>query len=298
MKPACFLILILLLASLLAACAPQGQPPVTAVPTAAPTQSPATATAAPPKPAPTAVSGVISGAVGLMAPPTPHMNIYALDPATGKWAAGSSAANPDSAGVFSLAVEPGSYQVFAFSDDNASAVYSLDGKALALVSVAAGQTVSNIAVQFPGQGVCGIAVGSPASPDGKFKAVEGALDACLASLPPSEGGPQIAKDQPIRFATGPLAVELAGAVIRGQRDRYTLSLLAGEILDVLISSLEGNAVFTILGPDQQPLMGTEEGKDTIQWSVPIQTAGVYAIVVGPTRGNATYTLKVNVIELR
>ncbi len=90
---------------------------------------------------------------------------------------------------------------------------------------------------------------------------------------------------------------LNGAVIRGQRDRYSLSILKGETLEVLISSLEGNAVFSILGPDQTPLPGTEEGKDTIQWSVPVQTDGSYAILVGPTRGNATYTLKVNVSGL-
>ena len=109
--------------------------------------------------------------------------------------------------------------------------------------------------------------------------------------------PKIAIDQSIRFATDPLDVELNGTVIGGERDRYSLSMLAGEILDVQITSLEGNAVFSILGPDQIPLPGTEEGRDTIQWAVPIAVDGVYSILVGPTRGNATYTLKVNVSGL-
>jgi hypothetical protein len=114
---------------------------------------------------------------------------------------------------------------------------------------------------------------------------------------PLSESPKIAKDQQIRFAVGPLDVELSGAVIRGERDRYSLSMLAGEILDVQITSLEGNAVFSILGPDQIALPGTEEGKDTIQWAVPIPVDGVYSILVAPTRGNATYTLKVNVSGL-
>jgi hypothetical protein len=109
--------------------------------------------------------------------------------------------------------------------------------------------------------------------------------------------PQSAIDQPIRFAVGPLDVDLNGAVISGERARYSLSMLAGETLDVQITSLEGNAVFSILGPDQIALPGTEEGKDTIQWAVPIPADGEYSILVGSTRGNATYTLKVSVSGL-
>jgi hypothetical protein len=105
-------------------------------------------------------------------------------------------------------------------------------------------------------------------------------------------GARIAKNQPIRFDTGPVDVTLNGAVISGERDSYTLGMMAGETLDVVISSMEGNAVFTILGPDGNPLPGTEEGKDVNNWSVPITIEGTYSILVGPTRGNATYTLVV------
>ena len=105
-------------------------------------------------------------------------------------------------------------------------------------------------------------------------------------------GARIAKDQPIRFDTSPVNVTLNGAVINGERDRYTLGLMAGETLDVIVTSLEANAVFTIIGPDGNPLPGTEEGKDINNWSVPINVEGTYSILVGPTRGNATYTLVV------
>jgi hypothetical protein len=115
-----------------------------------------------------------------------------------------------------------------------------------------------------------------------------------SELPAPADQPKIHVDQPIRFAVGPLDLSQEGSVIRGERDRYTLSMLAGETLSVVISSLEGNASFSILGPDQNPLPGTEEYKETIQWSIIAAADGEYAILVAPTRGNATYTLKVQV----
>ena len=101
-------------------------------------------------------------------------------------------------------------------------------------------------------------------------------------------------DKPIRFAVGPMDVSVNGAVIRGERDRYTLSMIAGEILSVVIFSVEGNASFSILDPNNNPMPGTEEYKEAIQWSIPIPADGEYAIIVAPTRGNATYTLNVQV----
>ncbi len=105
--------------------------------------------------------------------------------------------------------------------------------------------------------------------------------------------PKIAKDEPIRFDEGAMSVEIDGALISGERDRYTLSAKAGETLEVMVTSLEDNAAFTILGPDNKPLPGTEEGKDCTDWAKPVPADGTYAILVGSTRGNAAYTLKVD-----
>jgi hypothetical protein len=124
-------------------------------------------------------------------------------------------------------------------------------------------------------------------------AVGDAVNAPVA-IPEAALGAKISKYQSIRFAEGPLDFEVSGAVISGERDLYALNILAGETLDVIITSQEGNAVFTIIGPDNNPLPGTEEGKDTNNWSVPITVEGTYSILVGPTRGNATYTLKVKI----
>jgi hypothetical protein len=116
----------------------------------------------------------------------------------------------------------------------------------------------------------------------------------ISDIPPTTDMPKINVDKPIRFTEGTLDVTLDGSVIRGERDRYTLSMQTGEILSVVISSLEGNASFSILDPSQTPMPGTEEYKEAIQWSIVAQTEGEYSIIVGPTRGNATYTLLVQV----
>lgn len=114
------------------------------------------------------------------------------------------------------------------------------------------------------------------------------------NVPQTIFGARIVKNQIIRYDAGPMTLDINGAVISGERDVYRLNGIAGETLDVIITSMEGNAVFTILGPDNNPLPGTEEGKDINNWAVPISVEGTYSIVVGSTRGNATYTLKVSI----
>jgi hypothetical protein len=371
--------------------------------------------AAIPTSTPVPAKGTISGKVGIMAPPSPAMVVYAVDPATGKWGSAEAPANP-SVGEFSIDVPPGSYQLFAFVKDSpgpASAAY-VDEKGLKMVTVAANQKVSDIGVYFPGQAECGISMALPGSPDGKYVAYPGPDAACLAnakaaeqaaaaaqppvasspvrvqfapgssswsistnlqaggssayilgaakgqimtvtvsttpansgtlyirtadgiilqqraypewtmqlpasqdyvvgvdnptqqtiqyfltiSIPPGGNAGLPAKSGPvnqtIRYDAGPLSLTINGAVINGQRDRYNLSLMKGEMLDVIITSTEANAVFSIIGPDGNALPGTEEGKDTNNWAVPAPSDGTYSIVVGSTRGNATYSLVVNV----
>ncbi|GAP21420.1 hypothetical protein [Leptolinea tardivitalis] len=121
-----------------------------------------------------------------------------------------------------------------------------------------------------------------------------ATKSAAASTPSTALGAKIAKDQVIRSDAGLINQEIKGSVIRGERDRYSLQMVTGENFEVLVTSSEGNAVFTIIGPDNNPLPGTEEGKDTNNWSGSIKKEGTYAILVGPTRGNATYTLKVSI----
>jgi hypothetical protein len=301
MKQIQLLLSIILLAALIASCSPKNAPQDLSATVAVILTQTAAAAPTAAKPIPTATQipeGTITGTVSLAIVETPAMNVYAQDPATGKWAMAQTTGSKGE-GKFSLTVPPGTYLLFAYMNAEIFSAYFTDDLALAKVTVAAGQTVADITLRFPGSGDCGVRVGLPASPDGLYPAVPGATAECLANLKATqeaEGmvGPIVAKDQPIRFATGPMAVEVSGTVISGQRDRYTFPALQGENMIVTVSSQERNAVFTILGPDNVPLQGTEEGEDTTDWAGSAEAEGTYAILVGPTRGSTTYTLKVNV----
>jgi len=102
------------------------------------------------------------------------------------------------------------------------------------------------------------------------------------------------RTQRVRFARGRTTAVLNGAVVRGTRDRYILGARAGQTMIVHITSREKNAVFTILGPDAAALEGTEEGADATDWTGELPLNGDYTIWVGPTRGNATYTLEITI----
>ena len=122
----------------------------------------------------------------------------------------------------------------------------------------------------------------------------------LTSISFGQGGGRIedptprGKTQRVRFARGRTTAVLHGAVVRGTRDRYILGARVGQTMIVHISSREKNAVFTILGPDATALEGTEEGTDATDWTGELPMSGDYSIWVGPTRGNATYTLEVTI----
>ena len=84
---------------------------------------------------------------------------------------------------------------------------------------------------------------------------------------------------------------VSGSVIRGERARHLVKAKAGQTLNVSISSDENNAVFQIYSPaEKQTLPGAGETDDAMNWSGKVPADGEYVIVVGPTRGNATYKL--------
>jgi hypothetical protein len=110
----------------------------------------------------------------------------------------------------------------------------------------------------------------------------------------------------IRFDPGASSKDISGAVIRGERSLYSIGARGGQRLSISIASVEDNAVFQIYPPGVQAehrnygveivgakaLPGAAEGEDAKAWSGILPATGAYLIVVGPTRGNATYTLKV------
>ena len=112
--------------------------------------------------------------------------------------------------------------------------------------------------------------------------------------------------QIVRFDPGASSKDISGAVVRGERSLYSIGARGGQRLSVSITAVEDDAVFQIYPPGVQAehsdygveivgakaLPGAKEGEDAKVWSGILPTTGAYLIVVGPTRGNATYRLKV------
>jgi hypothetical protein len=100
---------------------------------------------------------------------------------------------------------------------------------------------------------------------------------------------------PIRFARGASSAVIEGSVLRGERATYSLAARAGQTMTLRIASPEENAVFQLHGPGAgQPLPGAAEGDDARSWQGRLPADGTYLIVVGATRGNASYRLEVAV----
>jgi hypothetical protein len=106
----------------------------------------------------------------------------------------------------------------------------------------------------------------------------------------------------VRFHPGQSSAKLDGALVRGDSAIYSFSAAAGQTADITITSLEDNAGFTIYQP---PAQITHSGSDadvdgsTLQvdgkaWRGELPASGDYYIQVGGDRGNATYTLTVNI----
>lgn len=90
-------------------------------------------------------------------------------------------------------------------------------------------------------------------------------------------------DERVRFAPGASYGTAENAVVRGDRDVYRLGASKGQRMTVVIISLEDNAVFDVVAPNGKTL-ATEQRA----WTTALPAAGDYRVVVGGTRGNATY----------
>ena len=101
--------------------------------------------------------------------------------------------------------------------------------------------------------------------------------------------------QRIKFPRGRTSTAISNAVLREEIDEYLLGAKAGQRMTVEISSVEGNAAFLIHTPGREgTLVGAGQGDDATHWDGELPATGDYVIEVAPTRGNATYRLKVQV----
>jgi hypothetical protein len=99
----------------------------------------------------------------------------------------------------------------------------------------------------------------------------------------------------VRFARGSSSTTIRGAVIRGDRDRYYVGAKKGQTMSVKITSREQNAVFQIyFSGEQESLPGAGETDDATNWSGRLTDDNEYVIVVGGTRGNASYNLTISI----
>jgi hypothetical protein len=99
----------------------------------------------------------------------------------------------------------------------------------------------------------------------------------------------------VRFARGTSSTTIKGAVVRGDLDRYYIGAKAGQTMTVKITSLEKNAVFQIYyHGEEESLPGAGDGDDATHWTGELPIDNEYVIVVGGTRGNASYTLTISV----
>ncbi len=92
------------------------------------------------------------------------------------------------------------------------------------------------------------------------------------------------KTQQVYFDAGKSGTTLSGAVVRGDRDVYLLTAQGGQILYPTLTSTEDNAVFDIVDPSGR-ILATEV---TNPEQIYLPYTGDYQLIVGGTRGNATY----------
>ncbi|MBD0334325.1 MAG: hypothetical protein ICV62_02450 [Cyanobacteria bacterium Co-bin13] len=95
--------------------------------------------------------------------------------------------------------------------------------------------------------------------------------------------------QQVQFEPGTSTSTLEGGVARGERNVYRVSAQGGQQMALNITSPENNAVFDVISPSGYVLARESTSEDLL-----LPQTGDYQIVVGGTRGNAVYTLKIDI----
>lgn len=124
---------------------------------------------------------------------------------------------------------------------------------------------------------------------GRVKAIIAVTLAVLLSVAPAVTA-QVGKTRRVQFPKGRNSVVLKGAAVRGTQDKYILRAGRGQTMSLRITSTEDNAVFDVIAPGNGQSLASEQ----TQWTGELPAAGDYTIVVGGTRGNATYSLQVTI----
>jgi hypothetical protein len=97
------------------------------------------------------------------------------------------------------------------------------------------------------------------------------------------------RSERIRFQRGASGATIQTSVVRGTRDTFLVAASRRQTMTVSITSREQNAVFDIKGPNGKLIK-----QGVTSWSGVVPSSGDYRIIVGGTRGNASYRLRVSV----
>ena len=99
----------------------------------------------------------------------------------------------------------------------------------------------------------------------------------------------------IKFPRGRTSTVINNAVLREDIDQYLVGARSGQRMRIEITSVEGNASFQIVRPGNKGMLpGAAFDDDATKWNGVLPETGDYVIEVAPTRGNATYRLKVEI----
>lgn len=96
----------------------------------------------------------------------------------------------------------------------------------------------------------------------------------------------------IEFEPGASSAILKDAVVRGTQDVYLVGASKGQTMTIKISSLENNGAFELLAPANSTGKRRSLKVEAASWAGVLPASGDYQIVVGSTRGNSSYQLKV------
>ena len=100
-------------------------------------------------------------------------------------------------------------------------------------------------------------------------------------------GANSVRERDVFFDAGKSATTVSDSVVRGDRDLYKLTAQGGQKMNLSISSVEDNAAFDVISPS-----GSILGREMKEEEIYLPERGEYKVVVGGTRGNATYELDI------
>ena len=113
--------------------------------------------------------------------------------------------------------------------------------------------------------------------------------------------------RPILFSHGTVRATIRSAIARGEVECWSLAAKDGQSASIAVASTEKNAVFQFYRPGWRvvrqddemivrgkPYPGAAEGDDATKWSGRLSGPGANLLVIGSTRGGASYNLLVTV----